>query len=370
MNDSLTPNSNIPKSMSFIKRLALPPLALCLVANPLSAATSGNFTYTDNGTSITITRYLTTVAGPAVIPPTIAGKHVTTIADDAFQMCTLTSVTIPNSVTSIGNFAFQSCESLTRVTIPNSVTSIGSDAFAYCGSLTNVTIGSGITTIGDYGFQACTSLVSVTIPNTVTSIGIGAFNSCGLTSVTIGSGVTTIGDSAFAFTHSLAKATFLGKAPTLGSTVFDQGSPQFTVNFIKGSTGFTTPTWNGYPSVALPKIPDISVQQPLGSNLVDGVAKKSFGSKPIHTPSAAKTFTISNVGTSPLTGLVISEDGANPASFIVSALAKTTLAPGEKTTFTVIFKPVAIGTRTAAIHISSNDPNENPFDIKLTGLGT
>jgi hypothetical protein len=69
-------------------------------------------------------------------------------------------VTIPNSVTYIGNYAFDGCSRLTSVTIPNSVTSIGYGAFAYCSSLTSVTIPSSVTSIGTYAFQSCASLTS------------------------------------------------------------------------------------------------------------------------------------------------------------------------------------------------------------------
>ena len=109
------------------------------------------------------------------------------------------SVTIPDSVTSIGEYTFAYCDSLTSVTIPDSVTSIGDRAFDSCYSLTSVTIPDSVTSIGDSAFSGCTSLTSVTIPDSVTSIGGGAFSNCtSLTSVTIPDSVTSIGDSAFA----------------------------------------------------------------------------------------------------------------------------------------------------------------------------
>ena len=105
---------------------------------------------------------------------------------------------IPNSVTSIGNYAFYKCSGLTSVTIPNSVTSIGNYTFRDCTGLTSVTIGNSVTSIGESAFSFCTGLTSVTIPNSVTSIGSEAFYCCrGLTSVTIGSGVTRIGERVF-----------------------------------------------------------------------------------------------------------------------------------------------------------------------------
>ncbi|MBS7390438.1 MAG: leucine-rich repeat protein, partial [Oscillospiraceae bacterium] len=110
------------------------------------------------------------------------------------------SYSIPDSVTSIGDWAFENCTSLTSVTIPDSVTSIGFCAFSDCTSLTSVTIGSGVTSIGSSAFSNCTSLTSVTIPDSVTSIGIGAFYGCtSLASVTIPESVTAIDWFAFGY---------------------------------------------------------------------------------------------------------------------------------------------------------------------------
>ena len=124
---------------------------------------------------------------------------VTSIGSGAFWGCFgLTSVTIPNSVTSIGDSAFYNCTGLTSVTIPNSVTSIGDSAFYNCTGLTSVTIPDSVTSIGDWAFAGCTGLTSLVIPDSVMSIGSSAFSGCtGLTSVTIPDGVTYIGNNAF-----------------------------------------------------------------------------------------------------------------------------------------------------------------------------
>ncbi|MBR4552314.1 MAG: leucine-rich repeat domain-containing protein, partial [Bacteroidaceae bacterium] len=97
----------------------------------------------------------------------------------------LNTITIPSSVTSIGEYAFAGCTSLTSITIPSSVTSIEDYAFAGCTGLTSITIPSSVTSIGDYAFFDCYSLTSITIPESVTSIGDYAFSYCtGLTSIT------------------------------------------------------------------------------------------------------------------------------------------------------------------------------------------
>ena len=109
---------------------------------------------------------------------TIPGS-VTSIGEYAFKDCSgLTSVTIPDSVTSIGKYAFWGCSGLTSVTIPDSVTSIEEGVFDDCSGLTCITIPDSVTSIGDYAFLGCSGLTSVTIPDSVTSIGAGIYDGC------------------------------------------------------------------------------------------------------------------------------------------------------------------------------------------------
>ncbi len=101
------------------------------------------------------------------------------------KLTDLTSITIPNGVTRIGNSLFYDCSSLTSVTIPDSVTRIGREAFYGCSSLMSVTIPNSVTSIGDWAFGVCRNLTSVTIPNSVTNIGSSAFYDCSnLTNIT------------------------------------------------------------------------------------------------------------------------------------------------------------------------------------------
>ncbi len=114
---------------------------------------------------------------------------------------------------------------------------------------------------------------------------------------------------------------------------------------------------------------EIVVEQPVGTNLTDGSDSISFGSALLSSPTTAKTFTIKNTGGVALTGLSITKDGTHASDFTVSALGSTSVAPGSSTTFTVTLTAAALGARTAAIHIASDDADENPFDISLSGTG-
>ena len=149
-------------------------------------------------------------------------NSVTTIGESAFSQCTrLTNVTIPNSVTSIGTSAFSQCEELTNVIIPNSVTTIGNEVFSYCSGLTNVTIPNSVTIIGNSAFYGCESLTSITIPNSVTSIGQSTFGGCvGLTNVTIPNGVTSIGTGAFSQCTGLTNVTIPNSVTSIGTSAF------------------------------------------------------------------------------------------------------------------------------------------------------
>ena len=190
----------------------------------------------------------------------------------------LTSITIPNSITSIGGAAFYDCTGLTSITIPNSVTIIGDSAFANCFNLSSITVNNNntvydsrgncnaiietatntlilgckntiipnsVTIIEDYAFYNCSELTTLNIPNSVTRIGCLALYNCyGLTSITIPNSVTIIEDEVFAGCYGLTSITILNTTPptlTLGGMVFDNMSdcpiyvPSESVNTYKSS---------------------------------------------------------------------------------------------------------------------------------------
>ena len=159
---------------------------------------------------------------------------VTSIGGSAFSGCSgLTSVTIPSSVTSIGSSAFYGCRGIKSAGPIGSganyefvwTKSIPSNAFSGCSGLTSVTIPSSVTSIGDYAFYGCSGLTSVTIPSSVMSIGNSAFYNCiGLTSVTIPSSVTSIGNRAFSECSSLTNVTIPSSVTSIGNSAFSSCS--------------------------------------------------------------------------------------------------------------------------------------------------
>ena len=183
---------------------------------------------------------------------------VTSIGDKAFSWCeSLQSVTIPDSVTSIGDRAFYHCDFLQSVTIPDSVTSIGNEAFSGCESLQSVTIPDSVTSIGRSAFSGCESLQSVTIPDSVTSIGDWAFFCCSsLQSISIPDSVMRIGDSAFKFCSSLQSVTIPESVTSIGISAFSGCSSLQSVTIPNSVTSIGSYAFNGCKSLQSVTIPD------------------------------------------------------------------------------------------------------------------
>ena len=259
------------KKSLFLKLLALVAClssALSATAYSFSATYNGktiyyNITSSANRTvEVTYNNYGSTYSGAVTIPSTVTYNGytytVTAIGEEAFsQEGNLTSITLPNTITRIGDWAFAGQEmdnyppNITTITIPNSVTTIGENAFAYnyhltsvtipnsvttigesafwrCHGLKTVSLGTGLTSISDYAFGDC-ALTSVTIPNNVETIGHGAFRDNLLTTVTIPNNVTTIGD--YAFYNCPLTTLYLGfSVISIGNYAFD--TPEKTLSNI------------------------------------------------------------------------------------------------------------------------------------------
>ena len=126
-------------------------------------------------------------------------REIVGIADNAFYYCTaMTSVTIPDSIETIGDWAFAGCTGLTEIKLPDSVVTIGEGAFHGCDKLTSVTLSNKLTKIDNFAFYGCKGLTEITLPETLVEIGSAAFFGCqGLTTLTIPAATTIIGDMAF-----------------------------------------------------------------------------------------------------------------------------------------------------------------------------
>lgn len=159
------------------------------------------------------------------------------IPSSKYKGTTITEVEIGEAITEIGGYAFQLCSSLTSVTIPNSVTLVQTYAISSCKSLLNVEIGNSVTNIGTYAFSNCTSLTSITIPDSVNIIGDGAFQLCNkLKNVNIGIGVRTLGTFVFRRDTSLETITCNATtAPTVTYNTFNGIKSNGTLYYPSGS---------------------------------------------------------------------------------------------------------------------------------------
>ena len=199
-------------------------------------------------------------SGDIIIPEKVKGndgvEYVVTSLGNSFYGCSsLTSITIPSSVTSLDRLCFSGCSSLTSITIPSSVTSLGRSCFSGCSSLTSITIPSSVISLGEYCFDSCSGLTSVSIPSSVTSLGECCFYGCSrLSSVTIPSSVTSLGRSCFSACTGLTSITIPSSVTSLGSSCFALCGKLETVYF-KGEYCNSSYTDLYIPTTSIIKVP-------------------------------------------------------------------------------------------------------------------
>ena len=174
-------------------------------------------------------------------------SQLTSIGDGAFNWCeSLESITIPDSVTSIGEGAFCCCAKLTSITIPDGVKSIGNHAFAGCSALESITIPDSVLNIGDSAFAECTALESITIPDSVLSIGYSAFEGCtALKNITIPGSVLSIGDNAFKECTALESAIISEGVKSIGDNAFYNCTNLVNVSLPDSLTSISFNTFYG-----------------------------------------------------------------------------------------------------------------------------
>lgn len=190
--------------------------------------------------------------GDVVIPSSYQGSPVTSIGEAAFAECdTVSRVTIPDSVESIGKYAFRGC-SMTAVKIPDSVMQIGIQAFFRCPNLTGVRIPNGLANLERGTFSSCKSLAWVEIPSSVTRIGSDVFNGCSsLTSLFVPGSVESIGDNAFYGCTSLAHAVLDNGIVTLGEYTFYECSNLLGIALPASITKIGSGSFHACPQVTL-----------------------------------------------------------------------------------------------------------------------
>ena len=223
------------------------------IATSLSAAAydfewAGIYYNITGDNTVEVTRsdnYNNTYSGSISVPDVLTnyrGYFVTKIGENAFAGSAVTSVSMPEGITSIGQYAFSGCQNLESVTLPESLTTLGSEAFYGCKNLESVALPESLTTLGDRTFEACELLKTIKIPSGVTAIPDQCFYGCSsLESVTIPEGVTAIGYDAF----SGCKFNAL----TLPSTITSIGGGAFVNNYNLQSiicSATTPPTLDDY----------------------------------------------------------------------------------------------------------------------------
>lgn len=231
-----------------------------------------NYEIDSNGSIIDLICRTSSVKGEVTIPSTIDGKTVISLGnvhdnynwhESAFaENAGITSVTIPNTIVTIGNRAFYGCQGLKTVTMTDSVTKIGDSAFDGCVGLTSITISKNITTIGENAFQNCKGLKAFTIPNGVTNLSNGIFNGCsGLKEITIPENVSSIGSIAFKNCTGLKTIT-LSKAPltTIGSWAFANCTGLKSIIIPDTVTTISSHAFEGCSGLKEVKLPEMLTQ--------------------------------------------------------------------------------------------------------------
>ena len=338
------------------------------------------------------------ITGNLVVPP-----GVRSIGWSAFRENSMTSVTLPDTVSFLGDYAFDSCTSLQSINIPKSLKRLGYWTFFECTSLSSVSFSEGLVSIGpgvfcrctslavlnlpkslvtiepsysQFGtFQNCDSLRTITLPNALGSIGDHAFDDCSLLeSIVFPESLGQIGGDAFDNCANLKKASFLGALPSIDESdfglekyPFPRSNFKITI-FCRPGKGFET----FFTDTDLFKIeylaPEIEVFSPSGKEFRKN-AEQYFGRIKTGKAGRTVTFKIRNTGSLPLNDIKIGNSGGNRADFLIVTKPSKTLAPGATTTFTVTFNPSLKGERKTILQIESNDRDEKIVRLKLMGTG-
>lgn len=244
-------------------------LPLCAVS--VSAETHGVFTYTVGFKGVTITKCNSSVSGPVEVPATIDGMPVVAIGEYAFDDCIqMSSVVLPEGLTTIARSAFDGCFNLASVNIPDSVVTIEDFAFWCCYALKTVNIPAGVTNIGFKVFSSCEALTAINVdPNnaTYTSYKGVLFTkdrqtlvcypcNAGVTEYTVPQGVTTIEENAFAYCSGLASIVLPNSVTSIGMHAFLECPDLFSVTINGKVRDIVDYTFYGCPKLEVVAFPN------------------------------------------------------------------------------------------------------------------
>lgn len=240
---SLTSVSNFPKSVIYLSYTFYQCTSLTTVTFE-----EGSQLTLDGGTFCGCSK-LTSITLP---------ETVTSIGRSTFDGCSaLTAINIPNSVTSIGQYAFSGCSALTSIKIPNAVTKIDEYTFNGCSKLASITLSDALTSIGQYAFQSCSALTAISIPNTVNYIGLYAFQYCSaLSTINIPNKVTKIEDYTFLNCSKLANITLPDGLTSIGQNAFNGCSALPAINIPNKVSKIEDNTFSSCYKLASITLPD------------------------------------------------------------------------------------------------------------------
>lgn len=256
----VVPNDTIlkEKSKALSEEVSEP---MPLVNLPTSGTCGAKLTWRINGQTLTIsgTGSMTDYESPSVLnmsttPPWLYSDYegnvghmrriqnviiqdgVTSIGSHAFHDCEMTSITIPNSVVSIGEWAFASSNNLTELKLPNSITNIGNHAFYSMRSLNKINIPTSMTSLDGFSlFQFCSKLTSIEIPSNISKIDNGAFLGSSITNIKIPNSVKYIGDQAFAECDKMTGIDIPGSVTQIGEMAFRSCDSLSSISIANGT---------------------------------------------------------------------------------------------------------------------------------------
>ena len=223
-----------------------------------------------NGTDYTVTSADYGAFSPTSITSIVLPNSITSLGWFCFKNCSsLKSITLPDGITSLSNNCFEGCSGLTFITLPDNITSLGHDCFLGCSSLKSITLHDNITFLGRSCFSGCSSLKSITLPESINSLRRGCFSGCSsLESVILPDGITSLGRSCFSGCSSLTSITLPKGLTSLENSCFRDCSSLEYITLSEGITSLESSCFDGCSSLKSITLPESITS--LGESCFDG----------------------------------------------------------------------------------------------------